>query len=87
MIGRFFALEMGCPEHDTYLNEGEVHEGAEVCEECGEMGCKKCKRKKVKSMTLTAPETAYPVMNMGPMRLPMAPWSFEMVTLMRRTGY
>lgn len=84
MTGRFFALELGCPEHDTYRNEGEIHEGAEVCPECEGMGCNKCKRKKVKSMTLTSPPaSAYPVMNMQAMRMPLAPWSFEVI-LMRQ---
>jgi hypothetical protein len=108
MFGRFFALELGCPDEDTYLNEGEVHQGyvalpgnsAEVYElspsgvpvpeppdgptmicECRGLGCKKCKRKKAKTVTLTGGRAPVPVMNVA--RMPMAPWTPQMIMMGR----
>jgi hypothetical protein len=83
MFGRFFAFEMGCPEEDTYLYEGEVQEGAVsetatmICE-CRGLGCNKCKRKKAKVITLTGrrPAAPLPVMNM-----PMAPFGPSMIMM------
>lgn len=86
MFGRFFAMELGCPDEDTYLNEGEIHEGympegvAMVCE-CRGLGCSKCKRKKAKVVTLTGGRAPVPVMNVA--RMPMAPWTPQMIMMGR----
>lgn len=90
MFGRFFALEMGCPDDDTYLNEDEVHQGymdtpdgvTMVCE-CRGLGCSKCKRKKAKVVTLTGNPNVVPVMNIQAMPLPLAPWTPQMIMLGR----
>lgn len=93
MFGRFFAFEMGCPEEDTYLNEGEANQGymeapdgtTLICE-CRGLGCNKCKRKKAKIITLTGRAAPMPVMNMmGPVRMPLAPWSMDMIMLNKQT--
>jgi hypothetical protein len=104
MFGRFFALELGCPDEDTYPYEGEAHQGyivpPEVYElspsgmpipetpdsptmicECRGLGCKKCKRKKAKTMTLTGGNGPVPVMNVA--RMPMAPWTPQMIMMGR----
>lgn len=88
MFGRFFALEMGCPDEDTYLHEGEIHQGyipegvALICE-CRGLGCPKCKRKKAKIVTLIGDPRAVPVMNMQAMPLPLAPWTPQMIMMGR----
>lgn len=92
MFGRFFAFEMGCPDDDTYLNEGEVHQGymeapdgeTMICE-CRGLGCNKCKRKKAKVITLTGRAAPVPVMNMPATRIPMAPWSLDMIMMTKQT--
>lgn len=102
MVGRFFALEMGCPD-DTdangspemvaYLNDDgsisltpppgsqDTPEGATMVCECRGLGCAKCKRKKAKVVTLTGGRAPMPVMNVA--RMPMAPWSPQMIMMGR----
>lgn len=82
MFGRFFAFEMGCPEHDSYLYEDEVHEGADLGCECRGLGCSKCKKKKRRVVTLTGSPGTMPVMNM-----PVAPWTPEMIMMTRQGFY
>lgn len=55
-----------------------------ICE-CRGLGCKKCKRKKAQVITLTGKAGPVPVMNMTPMRMPMAPWSMGQIMLNKRT--
>jgi hypothetical protein len=96
MFGRFFALELGCPEEDTtvYMNsDGSISpvpespdqapEGVSMICECRGLGCNKCKRKKAKVVTLTGASGAVPVMNIQPMQMPLAPWTPGMVMMGR----
>lgn len=55
-----------------------------ICE-CKGLGCNKCKRKKAKVITLTGRVAPMPVMNMSPMRMPLSPWSVDMIMLNKRT--
>jgi hypothetical protein len=103
MFGRFFAMELGCPD-DTdvnsdpelvaYLNDdGSISmipppgptgdpEGATLYCECRGLGCAKCKRKKkAKTVTLTGAPGPVPVMNVA--RMPMAPWTPQMIMMGR----
>jgi hypothetical protein len=109
MFGRFFAFEMGCPEHDAQdptldqlqtqnsevftLDELMAQEAVASAEENGQMmiceckglGCNKCKRKKAKIITLTGRGAApVPVMNMPPSRMPLAPWTLDMVMMTKQ---
>lgn len=93
MFGRFFAFEMGCPDEDTYLYEGEIHQGVDprgydgevmrgepgtiICE-CRGLGCNKCKRKKARIITLTGRRGVPPL---PVMNLPMAPFQPSMIMM------
>lgn len=80
MLGRFFALELGCPASISFHDNDDMEEETELgCAECQGLGCDKCKykrtrkKKPVKVITLTEMTGALPVMN-----LPLNPWSSQM---------
>lgn len=55
-----------------------------ICE-CKGLGCNKCKRKKAKVITLTGRAGApVPVMNMPATRIPLAPWTLDMVMMTKQ---